>query len=463
MEMDLNSAGVASKRKLAVLENYYPGAETRPYRVSVFGAGYVGCVSSACLSNDGFSVVAVDPDRFKVQHLADGQAPIVEPGLDELLQSAHTNDLLRATHSAADAINETDISFCCVGTPSLPDGTLNTNHVRQVCEDIGRALRHKVDFHIVVMRSTILPGTMEDLVIPTLERASGKIAGREFGVAYYPEFLRESTAIADYYRPGAIVFGQYADDTRSIEALRTLVGHIGVTPHVIPMRSAEIVKYANNCWHAVKISFSNEIGNICKAKDIDSHVVMDVLCSDTRLNISRAYMKPGFAYGGSCLPKDLRALTAFGRSMNVPTPVLDAARLANTVQIDHARSLVDAAAHETIGFIGVTFKADTDDLRESPLLELVEGFLGKGKEVAIYDPNVATDADQGRNFLKHIAPLLRDSIKDVIAASEVVVVGNKYPGLKDAIESTGKPVIVIDLARIEKPENRNVIYHGLCW
>ncbi|MDQ0559264.1 GDP-mannose 6-dehydrogenase [Rhizobium mesoamericanum] len=463
MEIDLNSVRLASKSKVAALENYYPTVEPRPYRVSVFGAGYVGCVSSACLSKDGFAVVAVDPDRFKVEHLARGQAPIVEPGLDELLQIAHTNDLLSATHSAVDAINDTDISFCCVGTPSLPDGTLNTNYVREVCEEIGKALRQKADFHIVVMRSTILPGTMEELVIPTLEKASGKIAGHDFGVAYYPEFLRESTAIADYYKPGAIVFGQYADDTRSIDALKVLVAHIGVTPHVIPMRSAEIVKYANNCWHAVKISFSNEIGNICKAKNIDSHVVMDVLCSDTRLNISRAYMKPGFAYGGSCLPKDLRALTALGRSMNVPTPVLDAARLANAVQIDHARSLIDAASHESIGFIGVTFKADTDDLRESPLLELVEGFLGKGKEVSIFDPHAARDASQGRNYLKHIAPLLHDSIKDVIARSEVIVVGNKYPGLKDAIETAGKLVTVIDLARIEIPENRNVIYHGLCW
>ncbi|RDJ06730.1 nucleotide sugar dehydrogenase [Rhizobium grahamii] len=463
MELDLHSIHHASKQKVALLDTYYPGTGTRTHRVSVFGAGYVGCVSSACLCNDGFPVVAVDPDPFKVEHLADGQAPIVEPGLDELLQNAHAGDLLNATQSAADAINDTDISFCCVGTPSLPDGTLDTNHVRQVCEDIGKALRHKNDFHIVVMRSTILPGTMEEIVIPTLERASGKVAGRDFGVAYYPEFLRESTAIADYYKPGAIVFGQYADDTRSIDVLRELVGSIGVTPHVIPMRSAEIVKYANNCWHAVKISFSNEIGNICKAKDIDSHVVMDVLCSDTRLNISRAYMKPGFAFGGSCLPKDLRALTALGRSMNVPTPLLDAARLANNVQIDHARSLVDAAPHEKIGFIGVTFKADTDDLRESPLLALVEGFLGKGKEVTIYDPNVARDASQGRNFLKHIAVLLRDGMDEVIASSEVIVVGNKYPGLKDALEAAGMPVTVIDLARIERPENGNITYHGLCW
>jgi GDP-mannose 6-dehydrogenase len=465
MEIDLNSTSLASSSNVTLLDNFYPGieADVRDYRVSVFGAGYVGCVSAACLSHDGFAVIAVDPDRFKVERLAQGQAPIVEPGLSDLLSHARKADLLTATHSASEAVNATDISFCCVGTPSLADGTLNTDHVRQACEDFGKELRHKVAFHIVVMRSTILPGTMEELVIPVLERASGKIAGRDFGVAYYPEFLRESTAIADYYKPGAIVFGQYEEDTRSIDALKALVSHIGVTPHVVAMRCAEIVKYANNCWHAVKISFSNEIGNICKAKNIDSHVVMDVLCADTRLNISKAYMKPGFAYGGSCLPKDLRALTALGRMLNVPTPVLDAMRVANTLQINHARALVESAGHEKIGFIGITFKADTDDIRESPMLELVEAFLGKGKDIAVYDPNVARDAEGGRNFLKHIAPLLRDSIKEVVAASGVIVIGNKYPGLKDAIEAAGKPVTVIDLARIEMPDNKNMIYHGLCW
>ncbi len=465
MEIELNPSSLLQNSKAAVLDNFYPAVapDVSNSRISIFGAGYVGCVSAACLSNDGFQVVAVDPDQFKVERLAKGQAPIVEPGLAELLEHGHHTDLLSATQSVADAISNTDISFCCVGTPSLPDGTLNTDYVRQVCEDIGKALKQKSAFHIVVMRSTILPGTMEELVVPTLERVSGKTAGRDFGVAYYPEFLREGTAIADYYRPGAIVFGQYDNDNRSIEALKALVSHIPVTPHVVAMRCAEIVKYANNCWHAVKISFSNEIGNLCKAKSIDSHVVMDVLCSDTRLNISRAYMKPGFAYGGSCLPKDLRALSALGRMLNVPTPVLDATRIANTGQIEHARSLIDTARQERIGFVGITFKSDTDDLRESPMLELVEGFLGKGKEIAVYDPNVARTANEGRNFLKHIAPLLRGSIQEVLAASSVLVIGNKYPGLKEAIEAAKKPLVVIDLTRIEAPQNRNVIYHGLCW
>jgi len=432
--------------------------------VSVFGAGYVGCVSAACLSNDGFRVVAVDSDQFKVSRLAAGEAPIVEPHLDEFLHKAHVNGMLTATMSAEDAVLLTNVSFCCVGTPSLLDGTLNTTYVRQVSRDIGAALKRKTDFHVVVMRSTILPGTMEDIVIPALEEASGKVAGEDFGVAYYPEFLRESSAVADYYKPGAIVFGQYKDDTRSIDVLRSLVAHIGVAPHVIPMRSAEIVKYVNNCWHAVKVSFANEVGNLCKAKEIDSHIVMDVVCADTRLNVSRAYMRPGFAYGGSCLPKDLRALSALGRRMNVPTPMLDAARAANHVQIDKARQLISDVDKDNIGFIGITFKTDTDDLRESPMLSLVESFIGSGKEVWIYDPNVVTEESRGRNYLKHIAPRVRAHFDEVIKNADVIVVGHQYPGLRDALEDAGKPLVVVDLARVEVPKGKSdLTYHGLCW
>lgn len=433
-------------------------------RVSVFGAGYVGCVSAACLSNDGFRVVAVDPDSFKVSCLARGEAPIIEPDLAEFLEKANLNGMLTATTSAEEAVEMTNVSLCCVGTPSLLDGTLNTDYVRQVSFEIGRALRNKSEFHVVVMRSTILPGTMEEVVIPALEEASGKIAGVDFGVAYYPEFLRESSAIADYYRPGAIVFGQYGDDTRSIDVLKAMVAHISVVPHVIPLRSAEIVKYVNNCWHAVKISFANEIGNLCKAKDIDSHVVMDVVCADTRLNISKAYMKPGFAYGGSCLPKDLRALSGFGRRMNVATPMLDAAKAANLVQIDRAKQLISDARKDRIGFIGITFKTDTDDMRESPMLSLVENFIGNGKEVSIFDPNVVRDESEGRTYLRHIAPRVLPSINDVIDNADILVVGHKYAGLTGAIEAAGRPLVVVDLARVEVPNRSgHIVYHGLCW
>lgn len=431
--------------------------------ISVVGAGYVGCVSAACLCNDGFNVVAVDVNQHTVDCLASGKSPIIEPGLDELIAAGHEKGMLKASTDLTAAVHATNMTFCCVGTPSLANGTLNTSYVKQVAEQIGKVLRDKDDFHVVVMRSTILPGTMEEVVLPALIEYSGKVPGVDFGVAYYPEFLRESTAIDDYYNPGAIVFGQYADDTRSIAALKSLVSHIAVMPHVIPMRSGEIVKYANNCWHAVKISFANEIGNICKSKDIDSHDVLEVLCSDTRLNISRAYMKPGFAFGGSCLPKDLRALTGFGRLNNVPTPMLDAAYHANVLQIDRAKKLVNNAGKNSLGFMGVTFKENTDDLRESPMVELVETFLGKGKAISIYDPNVVKSESGGRNYLKHIAPLVRDTIDDVVTRSEIVVIGNKYPGLAESIASTNKELTVIDLARVPVRPAANLTYHGLCW
>ncbi len=439
------------------------GSNDKPLSISVAGAGYVGCVSAACLCNDGYNVVAVDVNDKTVERLSSGLSPIIEPGLDELIAAGHEKGMLKATTDISKAVYSTNVTFCCVGTPSLPNGTLNTSYVKQVAQDIGRVLREKDEFHIVVMRSTILPGTMEEVVLPALIETSGKVPGVDFGVAYYPEFLRESTAIDDYYNPGAIVFGQYGDDTRSIEVLKSLVAHIPVMPHVIGMRSGEIVKYANNCWHAVKISFANEIGNLCKSKDIDSHDVLEVLCADTRLNISKAYMKPGFAFGGSCLPKDLRALTGFGRLNNVPTPMLDAAYSANLLQIDRAKKLVNNAGKQTLGFMGVTFKENTDDLRESPMVELVETFLGKGKEINIYDPNVVKTENGGRNYLKHIAPLVRDSIDDVVARSEIVVIGNKYPGLAETIASSNKELTVIDLARVPVRPASNLTYHGLCW
>ncbi|TYC64042.1 nucleotide sugar dehydrogenase [Stappia sp. BW2] len=433
------------------------------FSISVVGAGYVGCVSAACLCNDGYNVVAMDVSATTIERLANGKSPIIEPGLDELIAAGHEKGTLKATTDIEEAVRSTNMTFCCVGTPSLPNGTLNTGYVKQVSEDIGRVLRDKDEFHIVVMRSTILPGTMEEVVLPALAETSGKVPGVDFGVAYYPEFLRESTAIDDYYSPGAIVFGQYGDDTRSIDALKSLVAHIPVVPHVIPMRSGEIVKYANNCWHAVKISFANEIGNLCKSKDIDSHDVLEVLCADTRLNISKAYMKPGFAFGGSCLPKDLRALTGFGRLNNVPTPMLDAAYSANLLQIDRAKKLVNNAGKNNVGFMGVTFKENTDDLRESPMVELVETFLGKGKQINIYDPNVVKTENGGRNYLPHIAPLVCDTIDDVVARSEIVVIGNKYPGLAESLSASNKELTVIDLARVSMTSTANLTYHGLCW
>jgi len=431
--------------------------------ISVFGAGYVGCVSAACLVKDGYAVIAVDPDASKISALAEGRAPIYEPGLDELIAGGFKAGKLDATADYVSAVLNSDISFCCPGTPSREDGSLDTRYVQAVSEQIGEALREKDEFHIVVMRSTILPGTVEALVIPALEKFSGKKAGVDFGVAYYPEFLREGTAIDDYYAPGAIVFGQYQDDTRSVEALKAICAHIPVAPHVIPMRSAEIVKYANNCWHAVKISFANEIGNLCKVADIDSHEVMDVVCADTRLNISRVYMKPGYAFGGSCLPKDLRALRSFGRSNNMPTPLLDATMTVNEYQIEKAYRLIKKSGKSKIGLLGITFKSDTDDLRESPYVALAERLVGSGFDLSIYDANVSAKENGGRNFIPHLARFMRASPAEVVDASETIVIGNRDDQHKRVFDLFEGKRTVIDLARLAIKRSQNIEYVGLSW
>lgn len=431
--------------------------------ISVFGAGYVGCVSAACLVQDGYSVIAVDPDTAKIESLAVGLAPIYEPGLDELIAAGHESGALVATSDYIKAVLDSDVSFCCPGTPSREDGSLDTRYVKTVAEQIGEALKQKQSFHVVVMRSTILPGTVESIVIPALEAASGKKAGVDFGVAYYPEFLREGTAIADYYSPGAIVFGELEGDKRSIETLNSLCAHINVEPHIIPIRSAEIVKYANNCWHAVKIGFANEIGNLCASVGIDSHVVMDVVCADTRLNISKAYLKPGYAFGGSCLPKDLRALRSFGRSHNTPTPMLDATMAGNDYQIEKAYRLIRKTGKRKVGLLGITFKSDTDDLRESPYLALAERLLGSGYDLSIYDQNVSASEDGGRSFVPHLAPYLRTSAGEVLNASDTIVIGNKDDEHSSAFRSFKGSKVVVDLARLPDVKRDGIEYIGLSW
>lgn len=435
---------------------------TKP-AVSLMGCGYVGCVSAGCLVQDGFPVIAVDPDPYKIKAINDGRSPIYEPGLDELIKKGVDEGMLSATHDFREAVMNTNVSFCCTGTPSRDDGSLETGYVRLVSQQIGSALKDKAERHIVVMRSTVLPGTVESEVIPALEEASGKKVGKDIGLVYYPEFLRESTAIADYYEPGAIVFGQFEDDTSSIEVLKSLCEKLPIEPHVIPIRSAEIVKYTNNCWHAVKISFANEIGNLCKAVDIDSHIVMDVLCADTRLNISKAYMKPGFAYGGSCLPKDLRALRHFGKIRNISTPMLNAAVAANEYQLERAFKLVDRNGPTEVGMFGLTFKPDTDDLRESPLVLLAERLMGKGHKLSIYDPNVELEANGGRNFLPHLAPFLKETPAEVSADANTLVIGIKNDAIREAVRQSKSDVKIVDLVRMPVEARDGVQYEGLVW
>jgi GDP-mannose 6-dehydrogenase len=435
-------------------------------QLSVFGIGYVGAVSAACLANDGHNVIAVDPNPQKVEPLNSGISPIVEPGLEDLIQNGVRTKRLIATSDVREAVQSSDLSFVCVGTPSRSNGSLDTGYVTAAAEEIGAAIREKNSFHSVVMRSTILPGTMESIILPALERASGKQAGEGFGVAYFPEFLRESTAIADYYDPGAIIFGRH--DQTTVDRLMELHKIFKVEPRVVSIRTAEAVKYTNNAWHALKISFANEIGNICKAAGIDGHAVMDVLCADNRLNISRAYLKPGFAFGGSCLPKDLRALRFAARKLDVATPVLDATMEANEEQLRRAYSMVAATGKRRIGLIGLSFKPETDDLRESPLVELAERLFGRGYDIRIYDPNIQVSKLTGANLhfvrshLPHLASLLTADIDEVIDHAEVFVLGNRAEA-KRLMNLVNDDRPLIDLVRIDQTRCSGESYQGICW
>ncbi|WP_262269827.1 nucleotide sugar dehydrogenase [Microvirga yunnanensis] len=435
-------------------------------QISVFGIGYVGAVSAACLANDGHNVIAVDPNPQKVGPLNEGISPIVEPGLGEMIKDGISSKRLMATSDVREAVHGTDLSFVCVGTPSRSNGSLDTAYVSAAAEQIGAAIREKNSFHSVVMRSTILPGTMESIVLPALERASGRQAGVGFGVAYYPEFLRESTAIADYYDPGAIIFGRH--DQPTIDRLLDLHKIFKVDPKIVSIRTAEAVKYTNNAWHALKISFANEIGNICKEAGIDGHAVMEVLCADTRLNISKAYLKPGFAFGGSCLPKDLRALRSAARKLDVPTPILDATTEANEEQLRRAYSMVAATGKRRIGIIGLSFKPETDDLRESPLVELAERLYGRGYDIRIYDPNIQVAKLTGANLqfvkahLPHLTSLLTDDINEVIDHAEAFVLGNRDEA-KRLMATLNDDRPLIDLVRIDQTRCSGDLYQGICW
>jgi GDP-mannose 6-dehydrogenase len=434
-------------------------------KVSVFGIGYVGAVTAACAARDGHTVVAVDVNPIKVEAINAGRTPIVEPGLDELIEAETGKGRLSATDDIVAAVAETELSLLCVGTPSRENGAIDLDYVTRVAEQIGDALRKKSELHSVVLRSTVLPGTTEEVVIPALEWASGKKAGVDFGVGYYPEFLRESSALHDYDNPGAVVFGKVDDAT--IERLGKLQA-TPVKPFVTPIRTAEAVKYFNNAWHAAKISFANEVGNICKHLGIDSHEMMHILCADERLNISRYYLQPGFAYGGSCLPKDLRALRYRARQLDLGTPVLDGIAAANEAQIDAAYRMVVRAGGKRVGLFGLSFKQHTDDLRESPMVVLAERLLGRGFDVAVFDPNVRLSRLTGANraylqeHLPHIARMLREELDEVAAHSETLVVGHAELAARLGPEILERKNVV-DLVRYRPQLRTDGKYQGICW
>jgi GDP-mannose 6-dehydrogenase len=437
-------------------------------KVSVFGLGYVGSVSAASFAADGHTVVGVDVNPDKVASLNEGRSPIVEKGLDELIRAGAANGSLRATTSTDEAVHATDVSLLCVGTPSRKNGSLDLTYLERVSEQIGSALKQKDGYHVVVVRSTVLPGTTHDVVIPTLERASGKQYGTGFGVTVNPEFLREGTAIQDFRQPPLTLVGHnYKSDAAPTEALYSKVDAPLVNTSI---RTAEMIKYASNTWHALKVCFANEIGNLCKRVDIDSHEVMDIFCRDEKLNLSSYYMKPGFAFGGSCLPKDVRALQYRAKEVDLDMPVIKAILGSNQLQIQHALEQVMESGKKRVGLLGFSFKAGTDDLRESPIVILAEALLGKGYDLRIYDRNVSIARLVGANKeyintqIPHLSSLLCETIDEVLEHSEVIVVGNAAPEFADALKRTRADQTIVDLVRVKTArEDIPADYQGICW
>lgn len=436
-------------------------------KISVFGLGYVGAVSAACFASEGFDVVGVDVSETKVELINKGNAPIIEEGIAEMTAEAVTSGKLRATTDVRSAIFETDISLVCVGTPSNDNGSLKLDYVERVSQQIGAVIAEKSDRHIVVMRSTMLPGTIENLVRPALEAASGKKAGVDFDLCVNPEFLREGTSIKDFYSPPFTLIG--ADSDSAGKKLRELYKNVKAPLFVTTVKAAEMVKYACNCFHGLKVSFANEIGNICKEQGIDSHEVMEVFCQDTKLNLSPYYMKPGFAFGGSCLPKDLRALAYRAKELDVDVPVLRAALESNLLQIERAVQMITKTGKKKVGFLGFAFKAGTDDLRESPVVTVIERLIGKGYDVKLYDKEVSIARLIGankayiENEIPHISRLMAESVDEVLENSEVVVIGNKALEFKMIEEKINDDLVVIDLVRIFGDKITDKNYHGICW
>ena len=437
-------------------------------RIGIFGLGYVGAVSAAALADGGHEVIGVDVSPAKVEMLNDGRSPVVEAGLEELLQRGIHANRLRATDDAEEAVATTDVSMICVGTPSRGNGSLDVTQIEKVCHEIGLALKRASGHHVVVVRSTLLPGTTEERVIPTLEQASGKAVGTEVGVCVNPEFLREGASLRDFFEPPFTLIG--GDDARAIAAVRALYSMIEAPVLVVPIKDAEMVKYACNAFHALKVTFANEIGNICAGQGIDSHRIIDILCRDTKLNISPAYLKPGFAFGGSCLPKDLRALTYQARRFDVEAPVLESILPSNARQIEKAFQMVKQTGQKRVGVLGFSFKAGTDDLRESPIVELIERLIGKGFAVRVYDRNVSLANLQGSNRayiekeIPHVASLMADTLDDVVAHSDVIVIGNGDAEFQRALEKTRPDQEIIDLVRVtESPDEITGRYRGISW
>src|SRR5215469_7486268 len=436
--------------------------------ISVFGLGYVGTVTDACLGLKGNSVIGVDLSAPKVEAMEAGRSPIVEPRVAELVADGHRACRVHATGNSEEAVLNTEISFLCVGTPSLRNGKLDLGHIEPVCREIGVALKKKNSFHLVVLRSTVLPGTAETIVVPTLEKASGKKLGKDIGVCVNPEFMREGTAVADFLEPAMTIIG--AADPRHSSMLRELYAWAPGQMFETSFRSAEMTKYVSNAWHAVKVSFANEVGTLAKHLGVDAESVIEIFTADTKLNISPTYLKPGFAFGGSCLPKDVRALNYRAKELDLKLPLFESVLTSNEEHLGRAVEMVLQTGKRKIGMLGLSFKAATDDLRESPQVELVKRLLGEGRQIQIWDDNVFLGRLLGSNrqyieeVIPHIGSLLSSNLDEVVKSSEVVIIGTRgvdREALRRALEPSHS---VIDLVNLEKARRvPNASYEGIRW
>ena len=438
-------------------------SKTESLKISIIGLGYVGAVSCACFTSLGHQVIGVDPELSKVNAINEGHSPIVEPQLEELLTEAHKSGKLKATADIEQAILISDITLVSVGTPSKKDGGCDLSYLKAASEQIGHALAKKTSYHVVIFRSTVPPTTTNKILIPLLEASANKICGKDFGVCFNPEFLRESTAIDDFYHPPKTVLGSY--DNKSIEFAKRL--YKGVEGDIIhtSIEAAEFVKYIDNTWHALKVSFGNEVGRICKALKVDSHEVMDIFLQDTKLNISPYYLKPGFAFGGSCLPKDTRGIVSMAKELNVNIPIIEHINQSNHFHIAHTMNMIEQLPVSKVAIVGLTFKADTDDLRESPSLELLKQLLKKGYQVQFYDPCIASDIplDMDPEINRQLNAARCNSLSRLTKINDAFVITHKKSYSEKIINNCSKDQHIIDVVHLASTVRQSENYHGLCW
>ncbi len=437
-------------------------------KISIFGLGYVGAVSLACLSRDGHDVIGVDIDPTKLDLIAAGKTPVVEEGMVDLMASVAASGRVTVTTNVQQALLDSEISLVCVGTPSAANGSQDQGAILRLCAELGKAIRHKDAKHVVVFRSTLVPGTVEDVLRPIIEAESGKKDGVDFFLCFQPEFLREGSSIRDYDKPPFTVVG--ANHAHAAQRLQALFGHLPCKFLTTSVRSAEMMKYCCNNFHALKITFANETARLCEALDVDPFEVMDLVCQDTQLNISRAYLKPGFAFGGSCLPKDLRATAYLAKIHDVELPMLSGILASNRNHLDLALNKIMATGKRKIAFVGLSFKTGTDDLRESPLVTLAEQLIGKGCELSIYDPEVHLASLLGANksfiekHLPHIGQMMRPTLEEVVDAAEVIVLGLNSAQAINAVAERSRPdQWLLDLVKLPDASRMRAKVVGLSW